>query len=216
MSFIVFFLDIKWIFKDSMIYLEVPAATVFAIPVPALMCHNPAFGCAGPLGLCLGVETIMAEETFLCVKMAVCRYVTFQPACTLVPVIASLETNTRGLGNSSLLVICRTISPHQVSCLALVSPIHQGSFITGRHQLDKRAIKTSGLFLYRSAPCSGSHKPLAVLWKCKVPTRPRSALEWMSQQAGSGLKLSTSSAVLVFPHSPSILAHPIPGQVRYH
>lgn len=75
-----------------------------------------------------------------------------------------------------------------MSCLALVSPIHQGSSITGRHQLDKRAIKTSGLFLYRSAPCSGSHKPLAVLWKCKVPTRPRSALEWMSQQAGSGLK----------------------------
>jgi hypothetical protein len=27
------------------------------IPVPACMCHNPAFGYAGPLGLCLGVET---------------------------------------------------------------------------------------------------------------------------------------------------------------
>lgn len=69
-----------------------------------------------------------------------------------------------------------------MSRLALVSRIHQGSFITGRHQLDKRAIKTSGLFLYRSAPCrltpSGSHKPLSSRsGSAKVSTRPRSALE---------------------------------------
>lgn len=120
----------------------------------------------------------MAEETFLCVKMAVYRYVTFQPFRR------KFRNKYSTLSPQSAGYMSYNYSPHQVSCLALalVSRIIQGSFITGRHQLDKRAIKTSGLFLYRSAPCrstpSGSHKPLSSRSKsAKVSTRPRSALE---------------------------------------
>lgn len=44
------------------------------------MCHNPAFGYAGPLGLCLGVETTIEANrrqvtvVVLCVSLCLCTF----------------------------------------------------------------------------------------------------------------------------------------------